>query len=172
MPFLLLTLGQEFYEEADEYRALDVNSETPYVGKLALFDYYSFNTSEYDRFEIIEKSEQVVAIRNQYLDAMLDRSRTYSLTFEHPGVQSAAFAYRNEKSILVAIANTDFIHDQTHRVFLIPIPDRFKSNVSIKEVFASSQPLNIKYALDEYQSLWVPMKKGEVNSSIHLGIIR
>ncbi|NLC42129.1 MAG: alpha-amylase [Erysipelothrix sp.] len=160
IPFI--NSGQEFYEDVPMNTGLDVNSETPYVGKLALFDYYSFNTSEYDRFEIIEKSEQVVAIRNQYLDAMLDRSRTYSLTFEHPGVQSAAFAYRNEKSILVAIANTDFIHDQTHRVFLIPIPDRFKSNVSIKEVFASSQPLNIKYALDEYQSLWVPMKKGEV----------
>lgn len=162
IPFI--NSGQEFYEQVPMNTGLDISPETVYEGKLALFDYYSFNMTKYDRYELLDLTSKIVVIRDQYLDAILDPNRVYSLTFEHPGVKSASFAFENQDSILIAIANTDFNTEQTHRVFVIGIPPRFKdnSNIEIKEVFASEQSLDIKYALDEYESLWIPMHKGEV----------
>lgn len=160
IPFI--NSGQEFYEEAPINTGLDVNPDHPYVGPLALFDKFSFNMTRIDRDELVSLCEKVVAIRNNYLDAFLDPSRMISLSFEHMYVHSAAFGFENERALLIAIANTNLYHDETHRVFLMGIPERFKSNVTIKEIFASEEMLDVNYQLDEYQSLWVRMKAGEV----------
>ena len=109
--------GEEVYErepmntgvDADQsdLEALDKND--PFYQKLALFDKYAFHYTSPNSHEMINHLVDVLKVRNEWLDVMMDPSSYVPLHFYEDKDSYIGLGYFNKKTkkCLVIIANAD-----------------------------------------------------------------
>lgn len=167
IPFI--NSGQEFYEIAPmnlgigarENEQFLLEKDDPYYGKLALFDFVSFHMNYKDRFELMNEIKAVLPIREKYLEAYLDKERSHPIDFDHTMIRGVGYAFENEETCLLAICHNNFYHDDILRIHLKNIPDRFKENVSYKQLY-SSHGHNDQTLETQNDIMTLYVKKGEV----------
>ena len=167
IPFI--NSGQEFFEIApmnlgigareNEQFILDEND--PYYGKLALFDYVAFHMNEDDRFTLRDDIQEILPIREKYLDAHLDLNRSTPLHFDHMRIRSVGTAYENKDSLLIVVAHTNYYHDDWVNVHLSNIPERFKTDVKIREVFSTDDHEFVEFEMTEDYEINMFLKASE-----------
>ncbi|MGL5977469.1 MAG: alpha-amylase [Erysipelotrichaceae bacterium] len=169
IPFI--NCGQEVFEtqpmntglDCRENEAFMLPEHDPFYGKLALFDKYALHYTHPRRHEMISLISKFSAIRQRYLDVMLQSKYTFPLSFNSPWDMAAGFAYGNKKSTLVVIANTDVYNWKTHSVHFNQLPESYFFNRKIRQI-ASSSNLDAVYDIyfDFGFTLTLDFQPGEV----------
>lgn len=167
IPFI--NSGQEFFEIAPmnlgigarENEQFLLDEDDPYYGKLALFDYYSFHMTEKDRFVIRDDLAKILPIREKYLDSILDLNKSYPIHFEHMRIRMVGTAFEKEESLLIAVGHTNFYHDDWVTIHLSTLPERFKNNVTIKEVFSTDDHEYATYEINQHNQIDMFVKASE-----------
>lgn len=167
IPFI--NSGQEYFEIApmnlglgareNEQFLLDPND--PYYGKLALFDYYQFHMLEPDRFILRNDFSHILPIRNKYLNEIIDVSKSIPLGFNDVRIRATATAFVKEDKCLIALSHTNFYHDDWISLHLHNLPDHFKYNGQIKEVYSTDIHDYAQYHMDERGQIHVFVKASE-----------
>lgn len=168
IPFI--NSGQEFYEiqpmnlgiGAREGEQFLLTQDDPYYGKLALFDFVSFHMTEKDRYQLSNDIQQILPIREKYLPSILNLDNSTLLGFDHERIRAVAVGYESENSYLIALAHTNFYHDDVIRLHCHLLPEKFKYNVTIKEVFTTDPHNHATFYFNECHQLNIFMKKSEV----------
>lgn len=168
IPFI--NSGQEYFEKqpmnlgigARENEEYQLDPADPYYGKLALFDFVQFHMTEPDRFVLRDDIAKILPIREEYLEALLNLDQSVGLNFDHMEIRGVATAFIKEDKVLIALAHTNFYHDDWLTLHLNKLPERFKTQpITITELFSTDHHHPAQYSLNDWHQIHLFVKASE-----------
>lgn len=168
IPFL--NSGQEFFEVqpmnlgigARENEQYQLDPKDPYYGKLALFDFVAFHMTHDDRFVLRDDIQQILPIRQEYKEAILNGEQAIGLDFDNPYIRGVATAFVQENKVLIAYMHTNFYHDDWMTLHLGKLPERFLTqNIRIMERFSTDHSEPVEFFMNDQQQIKMFVKQSE-----------
>lgn len=171
VPFI--NSGQEFYETQPMNTGLDCRKnedemlweKDPFYKKLALFDRFALHYLNDNYMDLPNTYEQIVSIRNKYINEIIKPDNFYPLTFQEVMTPAIGYGYavNKNKNGLMIIANTDVYNQQFFKIDYNNLKDAIIKKDNLPFVIYSTHPeleTNLNFDFDGTLTMW--MHPGEV----------
>lgn len=135
----------------------------PRFQKQPCLDSYYFEYRSDGIYMLPNLLEQVSSIRKKYLSAICDSTKCIPLWFNSPKDSGIGFAYKNQSSILLVVANTDFNQNQTLSIHMDNVLSQDSHTyTNIHQIYSTKDPFVYDIEMSESHIIPLLFQPGEV----------